>query len=176
MQCTVSNEKTSKTLSITVRVPQGSAVGLFLFLVYINNLHDSCNSDIMLCANDAVFLCNDKTSSGLKHKSETKMQKIKNWAVANKLKIILTKTNYIIFSNQQKPTNTKKFAFVLLMEQLLNKSFKYLPVTVDNKLSWEQHTQSVVKKLSTARGIIRKLSLYAPFYILINVYLSASLS
>ena len=43
---------------------------------------------------------------------------------------------------------------------------------LDNKLSWEQHTISVVKKLTTARGIISKLRHFAPLSVLRNVYFS----
>ena len=67
MQCTVNNKKISKMLSITKGILQGSILGLFLFLVYINDLPNSCNSDIMLYADDAVLLCSNKTSKGLKH-------------------------------------------------------------------------------------------------------------
>ena len=56
----------------------------------------------MLFADDAVFLCSDKTRIGLKHKSETELRKIENWIVANKLNMNFVKTNYIIFSNKTK--------------------------------------------------------------------------
>ena len=47
-----------------------------------------------------------------------------------------------------------------------------LSTIIDNKLSLEQHTQSVMKKLPMARGIISKLSYYAPLSILSNIYFS----
>ena len=55
----------------------------------------------MLYADDAVFLCSDKTRIRLKHKNETELRENENWIVANELKNYV-KTNYIIFSNQTK--------------------------------------------------------------------------
>ena len=100
------------------------------------------------------------------------MHKVENWLEANKLKINYAKTNYIFFSNQIKASKYEKvclrFTIGTIAEQ---KSVKYLGVTVGNKLSWKQHTQSVVKKLFIARGII-KLSHYAPLSVMRNVYFS----
>ena len=113
----------------------------------------------------------DKTSRGLKHKSENKLQKIENWKVAEKLKINNIKTNNNIFLNQTKANKHEKVCIRVTNKKIAeHKSVKYLGVTADNKLSWEQHTQSVVKKLSVARSIICKLSHYAPFSISRNVY------
>ena len=53
---------------------------------------------------------------------------------------------------------------------------KYLEVCVDKRLSWQHHIQSLVKKLTTARGIISKLRHYAPPPILRNVYFSIAYS
>ena len=53
---------------------------------------------------------------------------------------------------------------------------KYLGVYVGKQLSLQHHTQSVVIKLTTARGIISKLRHYAPPSILRNVYFSIAYS
>ena len=65
MQYTVNNKKTLTMLSITTGVPEGSVLWPFLFLVYINDLPNSCNFDIMLYADDTVLLYSDKTGREL---------------------------------------------------------------------------------------------------------------
>ena len=97
MRYTVNNEKISKVLSITRGVP-------FLLLVYING-YLTLATLISCCMLMMRFCCvtSNKTSRGLKHKSETELHKIENWVVANKLKFNSDKTNYIIFRTRQKP-------------------------------------------------------------------------
>ena len=66
MQYTESNGQTSKMLPITIGVPQGSMLGPLLFLAYINDLPNSCDSEILLFPDDAALSCKDKTHDGLK--------------------------------------------------------------------------------------------------------------
>ena len=77
MQYIESKQQTSKMLPITIGVPQGSVLRPFLFLVYKNDLPNSCDSEVLLYAYDAVLLCKDKIHDGLKSKSEKEFQKLK---------------------------------------------------------------------------------------------------
>ena len=53
--------KRSQTSKVTPGVPQGTVLGLLLFLVFINNMPDSVKSNIRLFADDALLYRSIKT-------------------------------------------------------------------------------------------------------------------
>ena len=85
------------------------------------------------------------------------MHQIESWVTVPNYN---SKTDFILFSNQ---TYTVEKDIICIRVRngtilILNKkSVKYSGLFLDYKLSWEQHTKSVVKKLTIARGIISKL-------------------
>ena len=60
----------SGLLPISVGVPQGSVLKPYLFLVYINDLPNACESKTVLYADDSVLLCTDVNTEKLKSKRE----------------------------------------------------------------------------------------------------------
>ena len=89
---------TSNQLPITIGVPQGSVLGPFLFLVYINHLPNSCDSNLILYADDSILLCSNKNVEKLKIKTEIELRKIETWLKHNRLSINYKKTNTVLFS------------------------------------------------------------------------------
>ena len=59
-QCVKLNNLTSDTLPITYGVPQGSMLGPILFSIYINDISDIVNCDVLLYADDTVIFHHDK--------------------------------------------------------------------------------------------------------------------
>ena len=75
-------------------VPQGSILGPFLFLVYINSLHKCLeNSNVLLYADDAVLYTSHKEKRTLELMFTQDMNNIANWLDKNKLIINLKKGN-----------------------------------------------------------------------------------
>ena len=97
-QYTVNNDEQlfSKKQLLTIGVPHGSVLGPFLFLVYINDLPNSCESNMILYADDSVLLCAEKNKHFLETKSEYEFRKIENWIIANRLSLTYKKCRNMI--------------------------------------------------------------------------------
>ena len=173
-QCTVNKEEriSSGLQPISIGVPQGSVLGPFLFLVYINDLTNSCESKTILYADDSVLLCSDVSTEKLKSKYEKSFLQLENWICSNRLTLNYSKTNCVLFSNVKNLSNYD-FCISTPNGPLPNNSaVKYLGVIIDHRLTWKEHARHVVQKLSTARGILCKLRHHAPQSVLLNVYYS----
>ena len=92
----------SSMIPITCGVPQGSILGPFLFLVYINDLPTCTDSKMALFADDAVLICHAKSKHTLKAKTEKELKNVKSWVASNKLSLNFDKTHCMLYSNKSK--------------------------------------------------------------------------
>ena len=81
-------------------------LGPFLFLVYINDFPNSCESTTVLYAEDSVLLCSDVNTEKLKSKCKNSFLQLENWINSNRLLLNYSKTICVFFSNvKNKPNN-----------------------------------------------------------------------
>ena len=106
---------------ITTGVPQGSVLGQFFVLAYINNLPDACNAKTILYADDSLLLCEDNDIQKLKLKTETEFRNIEVWTKFNKISINYNKTNFLLFS-RSKSTAVNDFPINTSDRPLANKN------------------------------------------------------
>ena len=92
------NGSNSKLLSISCSVPQGSVLGLILFLIYINDLPNASEKlKFYLFADDANIYFESSALSNLIKIVNRELRSVNRWLDANKLSLNIDKTNYIIF-------------------------------------------------------------------------------
>ena len=153
-------------------------LGPLLFLIYINDIHNSSDKlSFYLFADDTNLLYADKNLKSLEETVNNELLKVSEWLNANKLTLIAKKSNYVIFRPYQSKlgysVNIKMFdnsthAFTSLE---CKEYVKYLGILLDSKMSWKFHIEYVAFKISKIIGVIVRLST-SFLSVLLNIYSS----
>ncbi|PCI92573.1 MAG: hypothetical protein COB15_17455, partial [Flavobacteriales bacterium] len=152
------NRAASNSAPVHMGVPQGSIIGPFLFLVYINDLPCLAQQlcDVILFADDTSLLFKvDRKSRNYNNVSNI-MSLVLEWFTTNNLALNTDKTKCIKFSLSNAPqldiplvVNGKVLEWV--------HSAKFLGITVDSKFKWDKHIEITAKKLSSAAFAVRRI-------------------
>ena len=86
-QGTVVDSLKSNEKLVTCGVPQGSTLGPFLFLVYINDLALASEFNVRMFANDTDLTMVSDNYRSQQTKVNCEIQKIDNWLKSNKLSL-----------------------------------------------------------------------------------------
>ena len=136
--------------------PQGTVLAPFLFSIYTNDCTSEFENIIVLkYADDTAIQALIGNSTDVTNYLAT-ISKFSDWCDHNQLHLNVKKTKELIFDFRK--TNEEHEAVVIKTEKVERvKKYKYLGVTIDEKLEWTEHTNTVVNKLKTRLYFLRKL-------------------
>ena len=171
-QRVVLNSQHSSWDNANAGVPQGSVLGLLLFLIYINDLSNNLSSNCKLFADDTSLfsVVNNIHASATTLSQDLKA--ITNWAFQWKMIFnpdLSKQVQEVIFSRKIK----KLLHPTLLFNNIpLNNSLfqKHLGLTLDIKLNFSEHIKSITKKISKTMGLLRKFQQILPRSTLLTIY------
>ena len=151
----VKNEGFYSTWSTTnAGVPQGSVLGPYLFLLYINDITENIRTNIRLFADDTSLYAVIENEDSV-HLLNEDLREIARWA--NTWLIILnpTKTKSMTFT-RKKETNwpEAKFNNITIHDE---KTHTHLGITFSSDATWDEHIQSIYKKTAYRLNIMRML-------------------
>ena len=130
---------------ITCGVPQGSILGLLLFLIYVNDMQASVICKLLLFADDSALLVSGKNVSEIQKVLSQELKSVCEWLVDNKLFIHLGKTEIILFGSSCKLSRTEELKVTCNRVSITPKtSVRYLGAEIDQNVSGEAIASKVL--------------------------------
>ena len=165
----------SNLQNVTCGVPQGSVLGPLLFLLYINDMPlISSLISYILYADDTTGLYSSPSLDDLFSTVQTELNNLNNWFCSNKLRINVTKTNFVLFMTRQKETSTNLSAFHNLQISSLNidrkEQTKFLGLLLDKNLNFQCHINHVCTKILKGIFALSRSAKILPTKVLKTLY------
>lgn len=129
--------------NVVVGVPQGSVLGPSLFVIMINDLPGYLSCKSVLYADDTSLITEDASFENIILSSENEVKRATSWFLSNNLVLNTDKTVQILFTLKKVST--------------VNNPVKLLGINLDEKLTWAEHTNGIVNKLSRVLYLLLKL-------------------
>ena len=159
----------SKTENVNFGVPQGSILGLVLFLIFINDLPTALkNSTADIYADDTTISYSDHyniSPEAISNGIQTDMNALQNWSNKNRMTRNERKTKSMLITGKRLD---KKLASVDLQIELNNTTIEQVDVfslpglKIDMRLTFDEHVDSLCNKLSQRIGVQRKVKVFLP--------------
>ena len=170
-QYTKINNIDSQISDISYGVPQGSVLGLLLFLIYINDLNRAVTfSYIQHFADDTNIIYRHKSLRKINQRINYDLRNIAEWLRANRIALNTDKTRTVLFRAPRKHL-TRKMNFRISGQRIKVKTCaKYLGIIIDEFLNWKSHFNVLRTKLGRSIGLVSKIRYFASVNLLRTIY------
>ena len=158
----------SEVLNIANGVPQGSILGPLCFSLYINDLPLAVDAHTVLFADDAAFIVTASTVGELYIKINKLFSDLTTYLNMNRLVPNSTKSKLMMFSTRP-IQNLPDLSFANEIIEWVNE-FKYLGLTITNKLCFSRHINKVALNVSRITGIFVNIRTFVPYNLLMRLY------
>jgi Holliday junction resolvase RusA-like endonuclease len=168
------NNTLSPPLTVKTGVPQGSILGPFLFLVYINDFARSTDMfSVIMYADDTTLYAKLSNRNNTDNCStimiNTELVKINNWLKVNRLSLNKDKTTYMLFHNINKVIPDINLEIDSAPISRVD-NFDFLGITIDKSLTWKSHISKITSKILKAIAIMTRIKHFLPCETLKTIY------
>ena len=156
-QCVVLDGIKSDMLDLYAGVPQGSRLGPLLFLIYINDIVEGLESEILIFADDCSLLASGTDPNETAKILNRDLIKISNWASKWKINFNAGKTKDIIFSSKVL-NNSPPLLFNQTVINRVN-THRHLGVYITSNLDWSTQINDVCLRANRKLSVLRHIKL-----------------
>lgn len=169
MQRVTVNGEHSEWTRVSSGIPQGSVLGPILFVMFVNDLPDSVNSCMFLFADDTkIFrIIENEEDKAILQKD---LQSMEEWSKRWLLQVHPQKCKHMRIGTMDKEEST---SYTINNQELIqtNKE-KDIGITVDHKLTFEDHLSEKVNKANSMFAMLRRTFEYMNKQTFIPLYKS----
>ena len=156
-QVVVVDGKISTKKEVKAGIPQGSRLGPLLFIIYINDITENIESDILIFADDTSLLATGKNTKITAAIINRDLNRITEWAKKWKVNFNADKSEEIIFSNVSLPN---RVPILLNGEQVKRVNVhKHLGIYLSYNLDWSLHIHHICMKANRKLAVIRSVKM-----------------
>ena len=166
------NGTNSNSCNITSGVPQGSILGPLLFLLFINDMPDYIkHSTVDMYADDTLIYVSNHNVNEIENCLNEDLVSLTKWLDNNLMKANVSKTKVMLLGTPNKTSKCNHINVLMNGTAVENvNTFKYLGVTIDANLKWNDQVKNICRKVSNSLGIMRRIKQYVPQKSLISIY------
>ena len=156
-QCVVVDGIKSSFLNTEAGVPQGSRLGPTLFIIYINDIVEGLESEILIFADDCSLLASGLDPSETAQQLNRDLEKISTWADTWKVTFNAGKTKEMIFSNKVLNNSPP----LLFNDTIIDKktTHRHLGVYITPTLDWSYQINDVCLKANRKLAVLRSVKM-----------------
>ena len=147
----------SDPLEIKAGVPQGSRLGPILFIIYMNDIIQDIESDILIFADDTSLFATGSDPAETVSQLNRDLNKISSWAKQWKVSFNAKKSKDIIFSKKY-VNNSPPLCFDGLLIDRVNKH-KHLGLLLTSTLDFSQHVNDVCLRANRKLSVLRSVNI-----------------
>ena len=144
------NGMLSECAIVDTGVPQGSVLGPFLFLLFVNDVSNFCTYGCVanLYADDTIIYTSGATIDEVKSKLQCCIDNISYWYRRNRLFINIKKSKTMVIGSKAKLKSLNLDDFMMCYDKTpleLVENAKYLGLYINSDLTWDTHINSICR-------------------------------
>lgn len=126
-------------------VPQGSILGPLLFLLYVNDMPEVVQCQMVLYADDASCVIKARSPGENTVEVTNTINNLNKWIDSHGLELNISKTQLMLFNNSMQDVEIRCMGNVLTWSDEVS----FLGMTLDPSLSWNCHVDHLASKLAS---------------------------